>query len=115
KALALLKKATESQQVDPKHEAYLADRIAVFEGKPQRFGTQFDWDENGGLSPNAYDDVDKVNQRRRAIGLNTLEAQTLLIRQQAERENQAPPADFEQRKKEMDAWRRKVGWVKSLI
>jgi len=27
--------------------AYLKDRIAVFQGNPQLYGTQFDWDENG--------------------------------------------------------------------
>jgi hypothetical protein len=31
--------------------AMLEDRIRAFEGRPQRYGTQFDWDANGEPSP----------------------------------------------------------------
>jgi hypothetical protein len=82
------------------------------EGKPQRYGTQFDWDVDGNLSPNLYDDLTKVNERRKAIGLNTLEEQTETIRRQVENENQSPPTDYENRKQEMEEWKRNVGWTK---
>lgn len=90
--------AVSENKADPKNLAYLTDRIAVFESKPQLYGTQFDWDENGNLSPNLFDDLIKVNERRKSIGLNTLEEQTEIIRIQAKNENQSPPTDIEKRK-----------------
>lgn len=112
KCAALLEKAVSENNANPINLAYLNDRIAVFEGKPQRYGTQFDWDVDGNLSPNLYDDLTKVNERRKAIGLNTLEEQTETIRRQVENENQSPPTDYENRKQEMEEWKRNVGWTK---
>ena len=108
---ALLKQAVDNNQANPTALAYLTDRIAVFEGKPQRYGTQFDWDDNGQLSPNLVDDKEKVNQRREALGLKTLEEQTRIMREQASKENQHPPTDFVERKRAYDAWRKQVGWI----
>ena len=112
--LNLLQKAVDQNEADPKSLAYLSDRIAVFEGKPQLYGTQFDWDEHGELSPNLYDDLVKVNERRQAIGLNSLEEQTEFIRANAKQENLLAPKDFEQRKKEVEDWKKRVGWVNSF-
>ena len=112
KCLRLLEEAVVAKEANPVNLAYLSDRIAVFEGKAQRYGTQFDWTEAGELSPQIFDDLDKVNDRRRSLGLNTLEEQTSIIRQQAKTENEHPPADFAKRKSEMEEWRRSVGWVK---
>lgn len=108
---ALLENAVRENKADPKNLAYLTDRIAVLEGKQQLYGTQFDWDENGELSPNPFDDPARVNLRRKALGLNTVEEQTALIRQRAKSDNQTPPPDFEKRKQEIDEWRRAVGWA----
>lgn len=112
KCAALLEVAISENKADPIYLAYLTDRIAVFEGKPQLYGTQFDWDENGDLSPNPFDNISKVNERRGSIGLNTLKEQTEIIRKQAENENQSPPKDFEIRKQEIEEWKRYVGWTK---
>lgn len=112
KCLKLMKIAVKEKNSDPKNVAYLTDRIAVFEGKPQFYGTHFDWDENGILSPNVFDDLIKVNKRRKSIGMNTLEEQTKIIRKRVKLENQKPPSDFEKRNKEVEAWRRKIGWIK---
>jgi len=112
KCAELLSIEVSHKNADPKHLAYLTDRIAVFEGNPQLFGTNFDWDENGELSPNKYDDLNEVNERRKSIGLNTLEEQTAIIRQQALSENQFPPAEFQERKTQYEEWRKRVGWVK---
>jgi len=112
KCAKLLENSSGKHQASTRNLAYLTDRIAVFEGKPQLYGTQFDWNENGELSPNLFDDLIKVNQRRKSIGLNTLEEQTAIIRQQAIKENESPPTDFDKRKAEMDEWRKKVAWIK---
>jgi hypothetical protein len=111
KCRALLEVAVSENKADPIHLAYLTDRIAVFEGKPQLYGSQFDWDENGKLMPHPYDDLEKVNQRRSSIGLNTLEDQTELIRHRTEKENQSPPQDFERRKRDIMEWKRRMGWI----
>ncbi|SFW67394.1 DUF6624 domain-containing protein [Chitinophaga sancti] len=112
KCAELLETAVKENKADPKNLAYLTDRIAVFEGKQQLYGTQFDWDANGNLSPNHFDDLIKVNERRNLIGLNTLQEQTEFIRRQAEDENQLPPADFGKRKQEVEEWKITVGWTK---
>lgn len=106
-----LKKAVDEDKADPKHLAYLVDRIAVFEGKPQLYGTQFDWDEHGEMSPNSFDDLAKVNHRRKSIGLNTLEEQIDIMRARVRNENQAPPTDIEERRMQYNHWRRTVGWI----
>src|SRR5262245_37409470 len=49
--LALLQQGVARGEVPAVEAAMLEDRILVFEGKPQRYGTQFDWDANGQLSP----------------------------------------------------------------
>ena len=47
KYLSILKNAAEAGEVTAAQVAYLEDRIRVFKGRPQRFGTQFAWDRNG--------------------------------------------------------------------
>jgi hypothetical protein len=111
KCAKLLKSAVNENKTSPKYLAYLTDRIAVFEGKPQLFATQFDWDKDGNLSPNLFEHLSKVNERRKSIGLNSLEEQTAMIREQAKNENQSPPKDFEKRKREIEEWKKNVGWT----
>ena len=108
---ALLEKAVNENKADPKHLAYLTDRIAVLEGKPQLYGTNFDWDDKGELSPHIVNNINKVNQRRKAIGLDSLEEQTRIIRQQAIEENEKPPVESAERKKQYNKWRKKMGWT----
>lgn len=110
KSAELLKIAVNENKADPKSLAYLTDRIAVFEGKPQLYGTQFDWDENGEMNPNQFDDRTKVNQRRKAIGLNTLEEQTEIMKERVKNENRRPPKDLEERKQAYNKWRKSTGW-----
>ena len=108
---SLLKKAVDEHKATPTNYAHLTDRIAVLGGKPQIFGTQFDWDENGQLSPNPVEDKTNVNERRKSVGLLSIEEQTELIRFHARQDNLIPPKNFEQRKQEMEEWKKRVGWV----
>lgn len=113
KCVQLLEVAVSQNKADSKNLAYLTDRVAVLEAKPQLYGTQFDWDQNGELSPQYFDDLDKVNQRRKSIGLNTLEEQTDIIRKQVKSEKQTPShKDFQKRKEEFEQWKKTVGWTK---
>ncbi|KAA0127391.1 hypothetical protein FY557_13530 [Chryseobacterium sp. SN22] len=111
KCLKLLEDSNPETHAENINIAYLSDRIAVFEGRPQLYGTQFDWDENGQLSPNIYDDLNEVNERRKSLGLNSLEEQTASIRNRTQKENQHLPADLKQRNEEMKAWKKSVGWI----
>jgi hypothetical protein len=107
----LLHIAVIENKANPINLAYLTDRIAVFEGAPQLYGTQFDWDENGELSPNPYDDLTKVNQRRKSVGLNSLEDQTKIIRTRVKKQNQSPPKDFKKKNQDFNDWKKNVGWT----
>jgi hypothetical protein len=112
KCLNLLENIIVENQAFEINLAHLTDRIAVLEGQPQLYGTQFDWDKNGELSPNTFDDLLKVNARRLKIGLNTLEEQTIIMRKRAKKENQSFPTNFNQRENEIYIWKKKVGWIK---
>ncbi len=111
KCARLLETAVSEGRADAKHLAYLTDRIAVYEGRPQLYGTHFDWNENGEMGPASLDDVKAVNERRQAIGLNSIEEQTKIIREQVIREGNKPPANIKERNEQADRWRSRVGWI----
>ena len=55
------------------HAAYLEDRIAMNEGRPQRFGTQWmDSPEDGRIRPWRLADPGRVNELRASVGLGPL-------------------------------------------
>ena len=108
----LLDIAVKQDKANPSNLAFLSDRIASFEGNNQLYGTQFDWDKNGELSPRPFDNLSKVNQRRSSIGLNKLEEQTGIVRDLVKKENQAPPSNIEKRNQKMEKWKKSVGWKK---
>jgi hypothetical protein len=111
RALELLKDASARGEAPPWQVAYLEDRIRACEGRPQIYGTQYDWDENGEMSPYPQiQDADRVNERRRALGLGTLEENLARMRAGAASSPEKPPADLEKRRKEEDDWARSVGW-----
>jgi len=53
--------------------AYLSDRIAANEGRPQEYGTQFSQPDRCQLVMLPVDDLAKANRRRLAVGLQSLE------------------------------------------
>jgi hypothetical protein len=106
----LVQIAAAEKEMDPKLVAMLEDRICVFEGRPQKFGSQFDWDANGQMSPNEYDDLRLVEERRHAIGLPPLQEAIAEMSAATARSGERPPADHIKRLQEMDNWARRVGW-----
>ncbi|HEX7336093.1 MAG TPA: DUF6624 domain-containing protein [Gemmatimonadales bacterium] len=91
--------------------AFLEDRIRFFEGRPQLYGTQFDWDESGQLSPAPdIEDPAGVDARRRSVGLEPLAEATRRHRERAAIDNERPPADPAARRRELEEWARRVGW-----
>lgn len=110
RALALLLDAAEQGEINPLDTAYLSDRIAVFEGRAQIFGTQFDWDEHGQLSPAPIADPANVDERRASVGLPPIADVIASMRASAAADGEKPPADIEQRRADFDAWARRMGW-----
>ncbi|NOJ83470.1 DUF6624 domain-containing protein [Myxococcus xanthus] len=70
--LPMLEKAVAQGEGSAKDLAYLTDRVLVNTGKPQRYATQLE-EVDGKTVPKALEDPEKVNERRAAVGLDTLE------------------------------------------
>jgi hypothetical protein len=106
--LAQLERAADQGRVPKWQSAYLTDRIRTMEGRPQIYGTQFDWDDSGEMRPLPFEEPDGVDVRRAAVGLPPLaEAEA---RQRRAAAAEPKPTDPAQRRRRMDAWARQVGW-----
>lgn len=66
--------AVTAGDADIKHLAYLTDRVAVAEQRKQVYGTQFTGD-----GPAPIEDEERVDERRRAIGLSSMAAYRLQL------------------------------------
>lgn len=73
--LAKMEPLVAAGEVTAKDYAHLWDRVAVAEGRPQRWGTQFDGDE-----PAPIEDPANVDARRKEVGLPTLAEYKELLR-----------------------------------
>ena len=112
--LPLLTAAAREGKADPAHAAMLEDRIRFFEGRPQRYGTQLDWDAEGSLSPGGVEDPHKLAERREAVGLPPLEQQIEDARSRAAAEGQKPPPDYQAYTDARDKWATNAGWRAGL-
>ena len=110
RCLTLLAEAVEQGEAPAWQLAYLTDRIRILEGRPQVYGTQYDWDEAGEMSPCEIEDPEGMDERRRSVGLPSLAESTRRQREAAARSNECPPTDWHARQKEMREWARSVGW-----
>jgi hypothetical protein len=104
--LLLLEEAAASGEADQKEAAMLVDRVRVLEGRAQLYGTQYDWDATGSFMAliNGVEDVERVEERRRAVGLPPIEWR------RRPPPDEPPPEDHAAREREMLAWARRVGW-----
>ncbi|MDQ4122725.1 MAG: hypothetical protein M3209_14905 [Acidobacteriota bacterium] len=111
KALPILREKIEKGEAPAWQAAYLEDRILIFEGKPQIYGTQFDWDKQGKMSPLPIFEPEKIDERRISVNLSVPYSEVLeKHRQFAETSNEKPPANFDERQREFEEWAHKVGW-----
>ena len=110
RGLALLRDAVAMGDVSPVQLAMLEDRVRTYSGLPQLYGTQFDWDERGEMSPRPIEDPASVDERRRALGLEPLAEKLQEVREEIARAGARPPEEPERRRREIDAWERSVGW-----
>jgi Family of unknown function (DUF6624) len=110
RGLRWLEEAATAGDIPPLEVAMLEDRIRCFEGMPQRFGTQFDWDADGQMSPHPVENPVGVDERRAAVGLPPLVQAIQEMRQQVAESSEVPPVDWAERKRAEQVWLRKVGW-----
>jgi hypothetical protein len=86
-------------------EAYLLDRIAMYEGRPQRFGTQSLPCADGKYRRWKTEDADQLNERRLAVGLPAVEDHPP--------ETEPTPQTLEEYLEWLrgyEEWLRKTGW-----
>lgn len=100
----LLEAAVADGEAPAWQAAMLEDRIRMFEGRPQRYGTQLLPDEQGMPRPYTIEDPENVEERRRAVGLEPLS--DVLNRQKPE----PPPRDRQRFEREYEVWLLRVGW-----
>lgn len=75
RALAVIEGRVKSGQVDPKQFAHLMDRIQLRRTGKQIYGTQLlVSNEDITLPSTEIDDIDSVNKRRKALGMESVEA-----------------------------------------
>jgi len=104
--LPLLREAVARGDAATRELAMLEDRIRVFEGRLQRYGTQYDWNATGDamVPMNGVEEPETVDERRAAVGLPPIEWT------HATPAGELRPVDLAERQREMDAWARRVGW-----
>lgn len=88
--------------VNLKNRAYLYDRIQVFQGKPQKYGTQLIADG----TPYPVEDRKILNELRRTVSLPPFSLEKI---------NKIPKLEDIPKLESMDedytAWRKRVGWL----
>lgn len=107
RCLDVLQREAGAGRIPPWQPAMLLDRIRTFEGRLQVFGTSFDWDDDGQMSPLPIEDAEQVDERRASIGLGPLSDAVARHRAEAAME---PPVDLADRRQEMIKWAKGVGW-----
>lgn len=104
-----INEAAKNGEATPCQAACLEDRIRFNEGKPQRYGMFFNWDESGVLIANV-ENLDLANKLRKEMGLKTVEEAKEIHRKEIEEEGGGRPLDFHEHKRNELAWAKRVGW-----
>ena len=72
KYLPLFLKAAERGDIPRENVAMMEDRICLFEGRPQRYGTQLEEDKDGKWHLYKLENPEKVDEYRKSVGMGTL-------------------------------------------
>jgi hypothetical protein len=107
--LPLIERTAQIGEVPQIEVAMLTDRILILSGKPQLYGTQFDWDESGQMSPQPIENIERAEQLRKAAGMETLEENTIRIRGRIGA-SEKPPANWKERQQKTREFAHSVGW-----
>lgn len=79
RALALIETERARGEMRANHVAYLHDRVAANEGRPQRYGTQGRCSAPSRWEPLPLEEPDRVDALRAAVGLGPLEEYRRLV------------------------------------
>jgi hypothetical protein len=104
-ALRLVQEKVKQGKVPAAQEAFLFDRIAIYEGRPQRYGTQSLPCPDGQYRRWNTDDPEHLNERRAAVGLPAVEDDPA--------ETEPTPearAEYLDWLRGYEEWLRKAGW-----
>ena len=107
--LACLRQAAEAGDVPRRQWAMLEDRIRFNEGRPQRFGTVLDWNDDGELDCE-IEDAERVDERRAAVGLPPFAEALAAHRAEVAAEGGAAPDDLADYRRRAENWARETGW-----
>lgn len=108
--LPLLEEAANKGDVNKFLWAKTIDRISMYEGEPQIYGTNFDWDKESKLSPWPIKDPNTVDKLRTEIGLPPLEDSIKQMRHEAKTKGEKAPTNYSKYREKMEAWCRSIGW-----
>lgn len=109
RCLRLLEEAAATGSIPLWQPAFLLDRVLTYEGKPQVYGTSFDWDEEGLMSPRPSVDPAGVDARRAAVGLPPIAEATADHRMRSA--GQTKPASYAERQRNFASWPKGAGWL----
>jgi len=107
RVLALVQAKVREGRVPAQQAAYLFDRIAMYEGRPQCYGTQSMPCPDGEYRRVPIEDPERLNHRRAAIGLPPVDPDP------PEREPTPEAlAEYEKWSRDYQDWLHKSGWRK---
>lgn len=111
--LPILQSFAKNGEIQRAHAALLEDRILSMEGKPQIYGSQFDWRTRDAMSAREIFEPEKIDERRAAVGLFVPYAEHVEQHNAAVRASgEIAPQDLEKRQREFETWAKTVGWRK---
>jgi hypothetical protein len=108
--LELVEAAAAEGRVPRWQAALLTDRVRWLEGRPQVYGTQFDWNAAGELVPLPIEDEGNVDARRALADLTSMAEGLKQRRAEAQQKGEVPPHDWAARQKEFEDWAKVIGW-----
>lgn len=109
-SLPLLWVAAKQGEIPGWQPAYLEDRIRMYEGRPQLYGSQFWLDEHGESQPYEIEDPATVDQRRKEVGLGPLSERIDAMRAADGKEPKQTQEEYAKFLREYKEWLRKTGW-----
>ncbi len=104
-----LSEAARNGDATQKQVALLLDRIRFNEGRPQIYGTIYDWDELGAFTC-TVDNPRKVEELRKAVGLPPFYEALEEAKKQVKSEGGKPPKSHKKYRKQVEDWAKEVGW-----
>lgn len=108
KVARIMYDAWKSGKISGKYYANFYDRIELYEGRKQLYGTHL-YPSKTGWYAGDLKDPETVNERRKALGLQSLED---WIKESEEEGSGFADVNEEEYQKEFDTWCKQMGWRK---